>query len=814
MTVNPQDKEQLIHLINEHVSEHGTLTSLEQLLAETRQYLTPQDLEKISRAFELANRAHMGALRRSGEPYIQHPLEVALLLANMRIDADGIVAALLHDVVEDTNFTLDDLRKQFGTAVATIVDGVTKFDVLAGKPAPEGSGPLVKRLPADLKRRQRTETVRKMLLAMAEDPRVVVLKLADRLHNMRTLGAMNPVQQQNTARETREIYAPLARRLGMVLVQAELEDLAFYYLEPDRYSLLADEVEAECHRRQPYVDQVCATLQEEMQRAGIHAEIHTWQKHLASINRKLPQSAASSVEGEMDIEIAEARQQLSQIHDLVSFRILVDSIQDCYLALGHIHSLWRPKDGRIKDFIATPKLNGYQSLHTTVFCLDNQLAEIQIRTHDMQQTADYGIASYWPLKERKHASLSYTEMLAWIEQLREWQRELPQNADEFVEAFKGDIFQEQIFVFTPKGEVKDLPRGSTPLDLAYRIHTTIGDHCAGARIVTSMGDTGRLVTRLVPLDYELKGGEIVEIVTNRTVHPTRDWLTFARTAAARSKIRRYLKTYEREINLQLGRERLDLALKAVGMPGLSAVREEDFSSLTTVKKYTSLDDVYIALGREDLPLELVLEYLTPFLKSRQSRGAAKGTEEPVADKEVVEDVHDKSALYDRRGSDLSGTPSVGGSVDQTAPHSREIIVKLAHCCCPLPGDAIVGFFSPNKGIVVHRSDCRTLRRAREHAREHAVEVNWLQIAQQHYLAPIIIVAHDRAGLLRDVAAVVADAGINMTAVASTTNVSLQKAVITATLEIQAVDQIEPIFAQLQQVKNVVSVDRDLGRRPG
>src|SRR6266446_1207290 len=814
MTVNPQDKEQLIHLINEHVSEHGTLTSLEQLLAETRQYLTPQDLEKISRAFELANRAHMGTLRRSGEPYIQHPLEVALLLADMRIDADSIIAALLHDVVEDTDFTLADLRQQFGDALANIVDGVTKFDTLAGKPLlsnnqvgtkelgraqPSGgytasqaslNPPTMdtpeqleqkQRLARDMKRRQRSETVRKMLLAMAEDPRVVVLKLADRLHNMRTLSVMNHAQQQNKARETREIYAPLARRLGMALVQAELEDLAFSYLEHERYAKLARTVEAERRKHEPAIDQICQALQEEMDKADIHAEVHAWQKHLSSIDRKLEQSGG----------------ELSQIHDLISFRILVDTVQDCYLALGHIHALWRPKDGRIKDFIATPKLNGYQSLHTTVFCLDNQLAEIQIRTHDMQRNADYGIASYWYLKERQHASLSYQEMLAWIEQLREWQRDLPQNADEFVEAIKDDIFQEQIFVFTPKGEVKDLPRGSTPLDLAYRIHTDIGDHCAGARIVTNMGNSGRLVTLLVPVDYELKGGEIVDIVTNRTAHPTRDWLSFARTTNARSKIRRYLKTYEREINMQLGRERLDLALKAAGTAGLSTVKEEDFSSLTTIKKYTSLDDVYVALGRDDLSLQYVLEYLTPLLQSRGEVAGGDGS------KQVPVDTHQNNhGLHNH----TNGGHADVASADGTVHHTTEVVVKLAHCCCPLPGDLIIGFFNPNKGIVVHRKDCRTLRRSREHVREHPVEINWLQIEQQRYLAPIIIIAHDRAGLLRDVAAVVADAGINMTAVASTTNVSLQKAVITATLEIQAVDQIEPIFAQLQQVKNVVSVD--------
>ena len=796
MAINPEESLAPMQMPVSHVG-----STLQNLLAETCQYLAPEDMGRIERAYELANQAHKGVHRRSGEAYIQHPLEVALLLADMRIDADGIMAALLHDVVEDTTYSLEDLRKLFGAAVTNIVDGVTKFDALipevAAPPAQEGqqNGTFQSEEAAgqqlqddeqsalqtgELKRRQRSETVRKMLLAMAEDPRVVVLKLADRLHNMRTLSVMNPRQQQNKARETYEIYAPLARRLGMALVQAELEDLAFLYLEPDKYTRLAREVEAERHKRQTYIDDVCRTLQEEMERAGIHAEVQAWQKHLASINRKLQQSGG----------------EVSQIHDLVSFRILVNSAHDCYLALGHIHALWRPKDGRIKDFIATPKLNGYQSLHTTVFCLDNRLAEIQIRTHDMQRTADYGIASYWSMKERGDSRLSYQEMIAWIEQLRDWQRELPQSADEFVEAVKGDIFQEQIFVFTPKGEVKDLPRGSTPLDMAYRIHTDIGDHCAGARIITNMADTGRLVTRLVPLDYELQGGEIVDIVVNRTAHPTRDWLSFARTATARSKIRRYLKTYEREINLQLGQERLDLALKASGVAGIRVVQDDDFLPLTTGKKYATLEDVYVALGRNDLQVESVVEQLLPMLEGRgeilpilKPRAEAQAEE----DEQSTEKHNGAHSAADNKGL-KSGTP---------------IAVKLAHCCCPIPGDIIVGFFNPGKGMFVHRSNCRTLRRYGEQARERFVAVNWLQIEPQPYLAPITIVARDRAGLLRDVAAVVADAGINMTAVASSTNASSQKAVITATLEIEAVDQIDRIFKRLRQVKNVVSVSRTL-----
>ncbi len=776
--------------------------AFEQLLTETRAYLSPQDVEKIERAYELANRAHMGVRRRSGEPYILHPLAVALILTQMRIDADGIVAALLHDVVEDSDYTLEEVRAQFGPAVATIVDGVTKFEALAGKPANGNGSSSGAGLPGsashpehseeaarDLKSRLRSETVRKMLLAMAEDPRVVVIKLADRLHNMRTLNAMPPAKQQIIARETSEIYAPLARRLGMGLVQAELEDLAFYYLEPERYQRLAREVEEERRKRQPYVDAVCAAIEEEMRRAEIQAEVLAWQKHLASINRKLLQSGG----------------EVSQLHDLVSFRILVGSDHDCYLALGHIHALWRPKDGRIKDYIATPKVNGYQSLHTTVFCLDNRLAEIQIRTHEMQRTADYGIASYWYLRERGGSRLSYREMVAWIEQLREWQRELPQSADDFIEAVKGDIFQEQIFVFTPKGEIKDLPRGSTPVDMAYRIHTDIGDHCAGARIITSLGDSERLVTRLVPLDYELKSGEIVDIVTNQAIHPTRDWLSFVRTANARTKIKRYLKNHEREINLQLGRERLDLALKAAGAAGLEALRDEELLPLVSARKYPSVEALYVALGRGDLPVEDLVGELLPLLRERgalRQEGATAG-------------------LPDSESLSVAAAPALNGHRSSPYPTQANerhptsgLATRLAHCCCPLPGDAIAGFLSPNKGLIVHRQDCRTLQRFRERVKGRIFDLDWSQVKTQSYLAPITIVARDRAGLLRDVAAVVSDAGINMTAVSSTTNPALQKAVITATMEIQSVDQIERIFKRLLQVKSVVSVRRNLGYRAG
>ncbi len=775
--------------------------TLESLFAEARLYLAPRDLEGIQHAYDLANEAHGGVVRRSGEPYIQHPLAVALLVARMQIDADGIIAALLHDVVEDTHYSLEELSASFGPDVASIVDGVTKFDAIAEKQYKEyaadariglvGDGESPPPVPID-KRRQRTETVRKMMLAMAEDPRVVILKLADRLHNMRTLSVMKPDKQERIARETSEIFVPLARRLGMALVQWELEDLVLSILEPEKYAWLVSEVEAEKRRRQPYLDEVCRTLSEEMQRAGIHAEVGVRWKNLASIKHKLEDMPRQQDDGE-------ARSVISQIHDIVSFRILVDTDHECYLSLGHIHALWRPTDGRIKDYIATPKFNGYQSLHTTVFCLNNLLAEIQIRTYEMQRTADYGIASYWYLRERVSGKdenspnswrLPYREMVSWIKQLREWQRALPQSADEFVEAVKGDIFQEQIFVFTPKGEVKDLPRGSTPLDMAYRIHTDLGDHCAGARIITNMDDTGRLVTRLVPLDYELKGGEIVDIMVNRTAHPTRDWLSFARTAAARTKIRRYLKTYEREINLQLGHERLDMALKAIGTPGLNAeiemllqrVHTDDEVANDILQQYATLEDVYVALGREDLLVEQILGHLMPFLQQYDL---------PLFDGAKVRDEKNRHHKEAHEVQPLH-------------------IVSLASCCCPIPGDTIVGALSPRKGMQVHRRDCRVLKRRRS-SKNGLVDVNWLQVESNSYLTPVTIVAHDRSGLLRDVAAVVADAGVNMTMVTSMTNTTLHKAVITATLEIDAAngvtEQMERIFRRLRQVKNVISVER-------
>src|SRR6266487_1541295 len=545
--------------------------TIEDLLAETRTYLAPQHVEKIANAYGIADHVHKGVVHSSGMPHIQHSLEVALLLAQMRIDANGILAALLYDATAGATYTLEDVRAQFGEAVAAIVDGLTKFDALVEQPSRNGSlkdnDPLLSPhgVPSFYKRYQnsdtsfpsddpkgrrdsgvsdgiRSSTANKLLLSMAEEPRIVVLKIADCLHKMRTLESVSPVQQRIVVSEAHQIYAPLAHRLGMGLVQAELEDHVFNYLEPGKYAQLARELEQEINRRQPFIDQVCQTLRDQMSRAGVHAVVYCRRKHLASVQRKL-EDIPQQQNGRTAIE---------KVQDLVLCCVLVDYDHDCYLALGHIHGLWRPKDGHIKDFIATPKLNGYQSLHTTVFVSNQQLAEIQVRTHDMERTATYGIANYWYLKDRtgKDTSvssgwrLSYREMRSWIELLREWQGEQPPDAEHLATSAPGDIFREQIFVFTPKGEVRYLPQGSTILDMAYRIHTNLGDHCAGGRIITHVDDSDRLVTRQVSLDCQLKGGEIVDIVVNPETHPVREWLSFAHTAKARTFISHYLKANE------------------------------------------------------------------------------------------------------------------------------------------------------------------------------------------------------------------------------------------------------------------------------
>ena len=789
--------------------ESSFLAQENQLLTIVQQYMAPAEVEQVSLAFQLAQETCKDvhdSLSPTSIPPLEHALAVATILADMHIDAVGVAAGLLFEAVDAERLALERVESALGPAIARVVGSMLRLNILERK---KQAGAILARTVVESEinreqkkrrnrenlRRLQAETVRKMFFAMAEDPRVVLLKLAYRLHAMRLIQAASyPVDHQDMltmAQETREIYAPLAGRLGMARVESELEDLAFAILEPEKYEWIRNQVELESKQWRSYVDRVCTILREEMAKLGLRAEVSGRVKHLYSFYQKLKRTAGGSERLE-DLQAAD----FSQIHDLIAFRILVESTPDCYLALGHVHSLWKPKEGRIKDFIANPKSNGYRALHTTVFCLDDQLVEIQIRTRAMHEMAEYGVAMHWHYKDvGDHASASARELLTWLRQLADWQRDLRSFATsdtEFIEAVKDDIFQEQIFVFTPKGEVKDLPIGSTPLDFAYRVHSKVGDRCAGARVTTEHG-ADRLVTRMVPLDYELRSGDIVDIVTNRTAHPTRDWLSFARTTAARSKIRRYLKIHERAINIQIGRERLERELKMMSARDDDVLTEENQNWLAGEFRQATFEDLLAAIGSDEI---------------RPHAAAVK-----LVDR--WQHLHEQREGKDEKNGEallpLPVAPKQVPSVRMQVAGVSGLLTLLANCCCPLPGDEIVGFISRGKGAIVHRADCKNIDRYRERERERLINVSWTSMEQQHYLAPITITARDRSGLIRDIAAVVSEAGVNMATVNSYASAGKEVVLVNATLEIESLDQMQRLFARIEKVKNVLHVQRDLGK---
>jgi GTP diphosphokinase / guanosine-3',5'-bis(diphosphate) 3'-diphosphatase len=814
-----------------------------QLLVIVRQYMEEREVEQIDRALKLAQDTFRGVSEHAEAslPYLrrlsplEHALAVGTILAQMRIDAVGVSAGLIFEAVDAGRLTVEQVETALGAAVARVVGSMLRLNILERRKQsaaqangePEGEGESKKRRVRAAMRHQQAETVRKMFFAISEDPRVVLLKLAYRLHAMRvcrdtiaasrqldpdggdgtgraemsatlrqTLPADSTDDPAMLATETREIYAPLAGRLGMSRMESELEDLAFEILEPEKYRWVRNLVESESRQWRSYVDRVCAILRSEMARLGLKAEVSGRVKHLYSFYKKLMRNA-SDVES-LEIEDLKSMVDIAQIHDLIAFRILVESTPDCYLALGHVHSLWKPKEGRIKDFIANPKPNGYQALHTTVFCLDDQLVEIQIRTFAMHEMAEYGVAMHWHYKDvGDSAKASARELITWLRQLADWQRDMRSSTSdaEFVEAVKGDIFQEQIFVFTPKGEVKDLPVGSTPLDFAYRVHSQLGDKCAGARIISESGD--KLVTRMVPLDYELKSGEIVDIITSRTAHPTRDWLNFARTAAARSKIRRYLKIYERDINIQIGQERLDRDIKLQGLRGVEVLTEDLQNWLANEFKQPSFDDLLAAVGAAEIRPHAVAVKLSERLQ--QLRELREGKPAQPEEVEVVP-------------LPTTSTNKTNASAQLQVAGVSGLLTTLANCCNPLPGDEIIGYISRGKGAVIHRADCRNISRYRERDRERLINVSWAGMSQQRYRAPISIIARDRAGLIRDIATVVSDAGVNMTSVSSSVSAGQELAYISATLEVESIDQMERLFKRLERIKDVRQVERDLGQR--
>jgi GTP pyrophosphokinase len=714
---------------------HSPESKFKHLLEALAKHYPQADLTPVREAFEFAQLAHRDQARVTGEPYVTHPLAAAQILADIGIDPTAVTAALLHDVPEDTEYSLNDVEERFGSEVAQLVDGVTKLSKFSTHSHEE----------------QQAENIRKMFLAMANDIRVVLIKLADRLHNMRTLHALPQEKQQRIARQTLEIYAPLAERLGIWSVKWELEDLAFKTLEPDAYRELARMLDTRRKSREAFIRQAIDVLRPQLKAAGIDAELSGRPKHLYSIRKKMVRKSAD----------------IGEIYDIYAIRILVDEVRDCYAALGVVHSLWRPIPGQFDDYIAVPKPNLYQSLHTAVMAMDGNPLEIQIRTHAMHQTSEVGIAAHWRYKEGSRSDREYDAKLAWLRQIMDWQHDVS-DAREFVEGIKLDVFQDQVFVFTPKGDVKDLPAGATPLDFAYRIHTDIGHRCIGAKVNN----------RLVPLDYRLKNGDIVEIVTTKADHgPSRDWMNIVRTSHAREKIRQWFKRQERDENIAHGREALERELRRLARTSLGTVGPDRIADIARAFSYDDMDDFYAAIGY-----------------------GAIGTQQIVMKLGVVDD-----AQLQLPPTTPPPTPARQGGV--RVKGVGDLLVRFGKCCHPIPGDPITGFITRGKGVTIHLRNCQTVLNERETAR--LIDVEWEDQVQQTYPISIRIEAYDRTGMLSDISQVVAEAKVNIMAA----NISVSPdhtAIVKATLEVASVAQLAKVMSRLEQLKDVIVVARDLG----
>ena len=703
-------------------------------LVKKADYLSEKDLALLTKAYETAAKAHLDQNRLSGEKYIQHPLNVADILVDLRLDAETLATAILHDVVEDTYVTLPDLQKEFGKEIAKLVAGVTKLEKISMYSAEQ----------------VQAENIRKMLVAMAEDIRVVLIKLADRLHNMRTIEALPEARRMRMARETMDIYAPLAHRLGIWQVKWELEDLAFSQIDPQAYAEIVSLVKGKRKEREVFVTEISEILERELERVGIHADISGRPKHVYSIWRKLDSTGKT----------------FEDIYDLIAIRVSVDSIKDCYGVLGVIHSLWKPVPGRFKDYIAMPKSNGYQSLHTNLVSHSGEPMEIQIRTHEMHETAEVGVAAHWHYKEGGKGDSKTDEQFGWLRLLMEWQKDLL-DAENFVDHVKVDIFQEEVFVFTPKGEVRSLPAGSTPIDFAYRIHTEVGHHCIGAKV------NGRMTS----LDTQLENGDIVEILTTKSAHgPSRDWLTFAKSSSAREKIRQWFKKERRDENIVRGKELLEKELRRIQRRGLGDVSAKLLLAVAADFQYQELDDFYAAVGYGDISTQSALLKLV--------------AKEPTPDTPLM-------ALPPTPRQSLSGNVKVHG-------HSG-LMTTLAQCCRPVPGDVIKGYITRGKGVSVHREECVNIRHAQHPDR--VVDVEWDRSAREVFPVQLKIEAWDRTGLLRDIATVIADHKTNLTGV-EVQVYDDKTAVISAVVEVASLSDLSRLLERIEAIKDVHSVARD------
>jgi guanosine-3',5'-bis(diphosphate) 3'-pyrophosphohydrolase len=716
------------------------VTQLEALIEEIPKYQPGADLEVLQRAYRFSEASHQGQHRASGEPYLSHPLEVANLLVGFKMDVITVTAGLLHDVLEDTEATKEDLRREFGQEVAELVDGVTKLGKLAFSSREE----------------RQAENFRKMLVAMARDLRVLMIKLADRLHNMRTLDYLPPEKARKIAQETLDIYAPLGHRLGMAKVKAELEDLALRALEPQDYLDLQRRVAKRRLEREADINHAITILQQKLAEVGIESQIRGRPKHFYSIWKKMHDQG----------------REFDEIYDLTAVRVITGSVRDCYGALGVVHSLWKPVPGRFKDFIAMPKVNMYQSLHTTVIGPKGDPVEIQIRTWDMHRIAEEGIAAHWLYKEKKTAAGKdkVDESLVWLRQLLENQQDTKDPA-EFLDGVRVDLFPDEVYVFTPKGEVKALPEDSTPIDFAYAVHTKVGEHCVGAKV------NGKLV----PLRSTLRQGDIVEIVTSPNQHPSRDWLKIVKSSRARSKINQWLKVEERARSIELGREMFEREAKKYRLNATALLAGDEMTRATTDLGYPSPDDVLAAIGYGKSSVHQLLNRLAPnaALETERARPAAPGPRK--AD----------------QGVRIRGV--------------EDLLVRFAKCCNPLPGDPIVGFITRGRGLTVHARDCLTVAKS-VLDRERLINVEWDVDEPEPAKRPVriaVYIGKDRPGLLSEITGAISSRNGNITK-AEVTVTDDRRGINNFVVEVADLGQLQAIMTAIREVADVIKVERVRG----
>lgn len=726
--------------------------TIEGIIAAVKKYEPKANTRLIRRAYDLAKAAHKGQTRVSGEEYIIHPLHVAQILTELHIDDVTISAALLHDVVEDTIYTNEQIADMFGEEVAMIVDGVTKLG----------------RIKYKSKEEVQLENYRKMFLAMAKDIRVIMVKLADRLHNMRTLKYMREDKQKRIAKETIEIYAPLANRLGISNIKWELEDLCLRYLEPETYYDLVENVKQKRRERQAFIDTSIEQIREKLDEANIKADINGRAKHFYSIYKKMKRDNKS----------------ISEIYDLSAIRVLVESVKDCYGVLGVIHAMWKPIPGRFKDYIAMPKSNGYQSLHTTVMTRGYPL-EIQIRTYKMHQVSEYGVAAHWKYKEAGKgatAGNAVDQKMNWLRQMVNLQQELS-DPKEYFEALKVDIFSDEVFVFTPKGDVVDLPKGSNPIDFAYRIHTEVGHHCVGAKVNGKM----------VPLEYKLKNGDIVSVVTNKANNgPSRDWLNIVASSETRSKIRSWFKKERREENIERGMELIKGEAKRLGYASKELIKEGRLLEVAKKLNILSEDDLLAALGYGGITVHGIMTKLIELHKKELKANT------PVDVSKMLSEL--KQPQHNGKKSKSSHGVLVEGE--------SGLLVRLARCCNPIPGDPITGYVTRGRGVSVHRSDCPNVLKDTDFSR--MIEVGWDIGLDKVYTVELEIVCNDKSGMLTSVLAVPTEMKINIHSVNASPNRSNKTSTIMLGLEVRNSTQVTQIMTKLRRLKDVFSVTRKMG----